>query len=112
MNVGVSLDPGNFILYIAWRILLVALRGRHDAKHKDQLDRYYEKPSEKVFQSVQDGLRVKLLEDGGDVLEAVGGIVHPWAKQADGMCQHLKIGRERGGGASAPWACCSPRKRV
>ena len=61
---------------------------------KNRLARYYATPSEGVLQSVQDGLRMKLFEDVGDILEAVGGIVHPWAKQAAGMCGYLAIPKE------------------
>ena len=35
-----------------------------------------------VLADMQAGKRIDLTNDGGDVLEAVGGIVHPWASES------------------------------
>ena len=46
------------------------------------LDRFIAPISEEVLASMESGERITLTNDGGDVIEAVGGIVHPWALEA------------------------------
>ena len=46
------------------------------------LDRFIAPISEDVLASMETGERITLTNDGGDVIEAVGAIVHPWAAEA------------------------------
>ena len=55
-----------------------------------QLDRFTAEVTEKDLLSMIAGERIALTNDGGDVLEAVGGVCHPW-RQVSRAIQREKL---------------------
>ena len=77
-----KLDPGHVVLFLALRFLARQMLRLGTPAQEDwirKLHRFIAPIRGDVLADMQAGKRIDLTNDGGDVLEAVGGIVHPWA---------------------------------
>ena len=95
-----QLDPGNAILFLTLRFFVRKMNRLEQLAQEDwmtQLHRFIEPIPENVLANVEEGKRIPLTNDGGDVIEAVGGIVHPWAPESkmlvDEMLESWQLGR-------------------
>ena len=82
---GLKLDPGNVVLFLALRFLARQMIRLGTPAPEDwirKLHRFIAPIRGDVLVVMQAGKRMDLSSDGGDVLEAVGGIVHPWASES------------------------------
>ena len=83
VTLGVALDPGNWILFLMFQVLL------HIRKNGLTLpsDVTEDLAQQDVAQRVSPNLKLgaKKIEYVGDIVEAVGGICHPWQKASSSM---------------------------
>ena len=82
---GVKLDPWNIILYFTLRAILVRTRVCKVVPPFDphkQLACFTADVTEKDLLSMIAGERIAVTSDAGDVLQAVGGVCHPWRQEA------------------------------
>ena len=81
-----KLDPGNVVRFLALRFLARQMLRLGTPAQEDwirKLHRFIAPIRGDVLADMQAGKRIDLTNDGGDVLEAVGGIVHPWASESE-----------------------------
>jgi len=94
LALGVQVDPGNVIFFLTLRFIVKKMRAMHhfmtrfgNGDWEYGLDRFSEAVSPEALQNMENGERFGLTIDGGDVLESIGGIIHPWSPQALALVQ-------------------------
>ena len=88
---GVGLDPGNWILFLMFQVLLhIRKKERISLPNDVTKDLAEQDVAHKVSPDLK--LGEKKIEYMGDILEAIGGICHPWQKTSSTMKSQMISG--------------------
>ena len=86
---GVGLDPGNWILFLMFQVL-VHIRNKTGVSLPDDVTEHLARIDVAQEVSLNMKLGWKRMEYVGDILEAIGGICHPWQATSLTMVKEMK----------------------
>ena len=88
VTLGVGMDPGNWILFLMFQVL-IHIRNKTKISLPGDVTEHLARIN--VAQEVSPNMKLgpKRLEYVGDILEAIGGICHPWASTSSKMIKEM-----------------------